>query len=122
KRSYGTGTSTLCMIYNATGGNLTFVLKHTWEGNVWQSPYPQLIQNGQWAAFLHVRGRLMGPSKEAIVYRGQNNDGASRDWMLAWNTPRRNFQNRVYTEIRSAGSFASVNWNTIDNSMERQTL
>ncbi|XP_075522022.1 23 kDa jasmonate-induced protein-like [Primulina tabacum] len=121
KAAYGTGTSTLCMIYNATGGNLSFVLNHTWEGSVWQSPYPQIIQNGQWAGFLHVRDRLIGPSKEAIVYRGQNNVGASRDWMLAWNTSRMNYQNRVYAEIREAGGFGSANWNTIDSSMEKQT-
>lgn len=120
KGAYGTGTSTLCMIFNATGGNLQFDRHHSWEGSVWQSPFPQVIQNGQWAGFLFVRNRLMGPSKGAIVYRGQNNAGNGRDWMLAWNTPRMNWQNRVYTEIRSAGSFNSVNWNTINNSMEAQ--
>ncbi|KAL6528754.1 hypothetical protein OROMI_028930 [Orobanche minor] len=62
----------------------------------------------------------MGPSKGAIVYRGQNNAGNGHDWMLAWNTPRMNWQNRVYTGIRSAGSFNSVNWNNISNSMEAQ--
>ncbi|CAA0830706.1 Unknown protein [Striga hermonthica] len=121
KEAYGTGTSTLGMIYNATGGNLSFVLSNTWEGDMWRSPYPHVIQNGQWAGFLHVRGRLMGPSKEAIVYRGQNNTGASRDWMLCWNTTRMNSQNNVYAEIRTAGSFASANWKTIDNNMDRNT-
>ncbi|KAG6467885.1 23 kDa jasmonate-induced protein-like [Zingiber officinale] len=120
KAAYGTGTSTLGMIYNATGGNLTFVLNHTWEGAVWRSPYAQVIQNGQWAGFLHVRGRLMGPSKEAIVYRGVNNDGAGRDWMLAWNTSRMNYQNRVLAEIRTAGGFLSANWNAIDGKMDNQ--
>ncbi|KAG6469603.1 23 kDa jasmonate-induced protein-like [Zingiber officinale] len=118
KEAYGTGTSTLGMIYNATGGNLTFDLNHTWEGAVWHSPYPQIIQNGQWAGFLHVRDRLIGPSKEAIVYRGVNNDGADREWMLAWNTSRMNYQNRVYTDILG---FGLVNWNTIDSKMENQT-
>ncbi|KAL6528766.1 hypothetical protein OROMI_028942 [Orobanche minor] len=121
KAAYGTGTSTLGMIYNATGGNLTFVLNHTWEGSVWRSPFPQLIQNGQWAGFLHVRGRLMGPSKAAIVFRGQNDAGNTRDWMMAWNTPRMNWQNRVYTEVRNSGHFSSVNWNVVDSSMETRT-
>ncbi|KAG6467874.1 hypothetical protein ZIOFF_072438 [Zingiber officinale] len=97
KEAYGTGTSTLGMIYNATGGNLTFDLNHTWEGAVWHSPYPQIIQNGQWAGFLHVRDRLIGPSKEAIVYRG------------------------VYAEIGTAGGFGSANWNAIDSKMDSQT-
>lgn len=120
KDRYGTGTSTLCTLYNATGGPITFVLKNTWEGEVWNSPYPHIIQNGQWAAFLHVRSRLMGPSKEAVVYNGRNNNGVSCDWMVAWNTPRRDFQNRVLTQIRNAGFFRTVNWGTIDNLMERQ--
>ncbi|KAL3633510.1 hypothetical protein CASFOL_022272 [Castilleja foliolosa] len=38
KKKYGTGTCTLCTIYNATGNTLTFVRSHTWEGQVWQSP------------------------------------------------------------------------------------
>ncbi|KAL6544313.1 hypothetical protein OROGR_010810 [Orobanche gracilis] len=121
KEAYGNGTSTLCMVFNATGGNLHFDRHHSWEGSVWRSPFPDIIQNGQWAGFLFVRDRLMGPSKGAIVYRGENNDGIGRDWMLAWNTSRMDWQNRVYTEIRAAGSFNSANWNTINNSMEAQT-
>ncbi|KAL3645956.1 hypothetical protein CASFOL_011136 [Castilleja foliolosa] len=114
---YGNGTSTLCTIYNATGNNLTFARKNTWEGSVWRSPYPNIIQNGQWGAFLHVRDRLMGPSHEAAMYTGQNLAGNTRDWLLAWNTSRRHFQNRVYTEIRTS----VPNWNTINNNMEQQT-
>ncbi|KAL3645947.1 hypothetical protein CASFOL_011127 [Castilleja foliolosa] len=68
-------------------------------------------------AFMHVRGRLMGPSHEAAMYRGQNLSGATREWLFAWNTPRMNYQNRVYTEIRTS----IPNWNTINNNMERNT-
>ncbi|KAL3645949.1 hypothetical protein CASFOL_011129 [Castilleja foliolosa] len=57
-------------LYNATG--------HTWEGSVWRVSYPPIIQNGQWGAFLHVRGRVMGPSHEAAMYSGQNLAGATR--------------------------------------------
>ncbi|KAL3645945.1 hypothetical protein CASFOL_011125 [Castilleja foliolosa] len=94
KWQYGTGTSTLCTIYNATGNTLTFTRSHTWEGSVWRVSYPPIIQNGQWGAFLHVRDRLMGPSHEAAMYRGQNLAGATREWLFAWNTPRMNYQNQ----------------------------
>ncbi|GER32121.1 jasmonate-induced protein [Striga asiatica] len=120
KEAYGNGTSTLGMFYNATGGPLYLQLTHDWEGSVWRSPIPQVVQNGQWAAFLHVRYNLMGASKAAMVYRGQINNGLNRDWMICFNTSRRHFQNRVYAEIRVQGGFNSVNWGTISNNMERQ--
>ncbi|KAL3645942.1 hypothetical protein CASFOL_011122 [Castilleja foliolosa] len=60
KRQYGTGTSTLCTIYNATA-----------MGRV-----PAR------------RGSLTGPSKEAALYTGQNLAGNNREWLLAWNTRR----------------------------------
>ncbi|XP_060672992.1 23 kDa jasmonate-induced protein-like [Ziziphus jujuba] len=121
KASYGTGTSTLCMIYNATGGNLTFSSTYNWDGQVWQSPYPPMIQNGQWAGFLHVRSRLVGPSKAAVVYSGRNNDGSGCDWMLAWNTKRLNYDNRVYTEIRGAGHFNVNRWDYINSLLKQQS-
>ncbi|CAH9113959.1 unnamed protein product [Cuscuta epithymum] len=119
KDAYGTGTTTLVTFFNATGGDLSFVSYHSWEGSVWRYPVPHLVQNGQWGAFLHVRDRLMGPSKAALIFSGFNHAGVACDWLLAWNTPRRHFQNRVYTEIRALRGFNSVNWNTIDNAMER---
>ncbi|KAL3633513.1 hypothetical protein CASFOL_022275 [Castilleja foliolosa] len=119
KNRYGNGTCALCTIYNATGNTLTFLRFHTYAGTVWQFPYPHVIQNGQWGAFLHVRGTLAGPSKEGVIYRGQNNGGITRDWMLVWNISRMNYQNRVYTEIRNiVGS--TINWDTVNNNMEQQ--
>lgn len=56
---------------------------------------PFYYSDGQWGAFLHVRGSLTGPSKEAVVYSGKNNDGISCDWMLAWNTALMNYQSRA---------------------------
>lgn len=121
KDRYGTGTSTLCMVYNATGGTVDFSRVHNWEGEVWGSPAPSVIQNGQWAGFLHVRGRLAGPSKAAVVYSGKNNAGDGRDWMLAWNTSRMNYANRVYTEIRAKNHFNTDRWSYISGLMDRQS-
>ncbi|KAL3633512.1 hypothetical protein CASFOL_022274 [Castilleja foliolosa] len=118
KKQYGAGTCALCTIYNATGNTLTFSGFHSWAGTVWQSPYPHVLQNGQWGAFLHVRGTLAGPSKEGVVYRGRNNAGLSRDWVLVWNIKRMNYQNKVYTEIRTGGS--TINWDTVNQNMKQQ--
>ncbi|KAH7515066.1 hypothetical protein FEM48_Zijuj11G0156600 [Ziziphus jujuba var. spinosa] len=46
--------STVCLIYNATGNRLTFIRSHDWEGHIGDYPYPLLLENGQWGAFLHV--------------------------------------------------------------------
>lgn len=75
------------MIYNAAGDNLTLVGKHDWEEFIWQSPYPATIGNGQWGSFLHIHHAAMIPIGFAgvVVYRGKNDDGEERDWMLAWN-------------------------------------
>lgn len=114
KNDFGVGTCTLCMIYNATGDDLTFVLNHTWQGFLWKSPYPTLIQNGQWAAFLHVRSTLAGYSAEAVVYRGKNKYGTLCDWMLAWSIAPMGSKNCVYTEIREKDHYFTDRWGYID--------
>lgn len=88
KEEWGTGVSTLCLLYNATGDTITFVLEHNWHGHVGPAPYPIQIANGQWGAFLHVKtsGAATG-SSAAIVYRGKNNNDVGCDWMAAWSNP-----------------------------------
>ncbi|KAH7515051.1 hypothetical protein FEM48_Zijuj11G0155000 [Ziziphus jujuba var. spinosa] len=55
KPKYGAALiSTLCLIYKATGNRLTLVGSHDREGHIGDSPYPLLLENGQWGAFLHV--------------------------------------------------------------------
>ena len=120
KGAYGDGTSTLCKVFNATGGPVRFSRSHTWEGSVWRSPYPQIIQNGQWGGFLHVRSRLAGPSKEAAVYSGVNNDGQDRGWMICWNTRRMNRANAVYSEVRTTAHFATANWEYMNQRMKQR--
>ena len=88
KKRYGNGVSTLCLIYNATGGNLIFAGHRDWWGRIGESPYPNRLENGQWGAYLHVKtsGAATG-SIAACVYRGENANGIARDWMLAWYNP-----------------------------------
>lgn len=83
KSRFGYGVSTLCLIYNATGGTLKHVCNKNWEGHIGESPYPSKIENGQWGAFLHVHdaGASTG-SVAATVYRSESADGAV--WVMAW--------------------------------------
>ena len=88
KRQWGSGVSTLCLIYNATGDTLNYVASHDYCGHIGPAMYPQEIANGQWGAFLHVNtAETPAGSTAAVVYRGKNEAGKECDWMLAWSNP-----------------------------------
>ncbi|NP_001356815.1 jasmonate-induced protein [Zea mays] len=105
---YGNGASTLCVIYNQTGGTLRYIDDKDWLGYPGPTPYPTEIGNGQWASFLHVHktGAASG-SMAAVVYRGKDGGGSERDFAMAWSTPWGASKNRAYCEIGSVGSFQS---------------
>ncbi|XP_022723014.1 23 kDa jasmonate-induced protein-like [Durio zibethinus] len=123
KSQWGTGVSTLCLVYNATGEPLTFVTSHDWFGHIYQT-YPRVIANGQWGGFLHVKtaGAASG-SEAAVVYRGKNKDGRATDWLLAWDNPWRriDLDNQAYAEIHAAGYFERVDWGAIAKCLEGAT-
>ncbi|XWS35289.1 hypothetical protein CRYUN_Cryun21dG0113200 [Craigia yunnanensis] len=119
KEKWGTGVSTLSLVYNGTGEPLRFVTSHDWYGHIYQT-YPAEIGNGQWGGFLHVKtaGAASG-SQGAVVYRGKNRDGEDTDWMVGWDNPweRLRYDNNVYAEIHKAGYFDRIDWNSISNAM-----
>ncbi|KAF3447801.1 hypothetical protein FNV43_RR08506 [Rhamnella rubrinervis] len=123
KSTYGNGVTTLCLIYNATGGTLKHVCDKNWFGHIGDALCPYKIENGQWGAFLHVHdtGAATG-SIAATVYRGKNANGTVCEWMLSWYNPWGKWwdRNRVYTEIREKGHFAQVHWKPISNILEEQ--
>ncbi|KAM1717006.1 hypothetical protein ACFX11_024899 [Malus domestica] len=89
KAESGAGIATLCLVYNATGSTLEYVGQKDWIGLMGKSPYPPLIANGQWAAFLHVRDpKIQWGSSAAVVYRGKNAGGINCDWVLSWANPK----------------------------------
>ena len=97
KAQWGTGVSTLCMVYNGTGEPLRFVTSNDWFGQIYLT-YPRVIANGQWGGFLHVkRTAAASGSQAAAVYRGKNKDGEDTDFMVAWDNPwnRARFDNNV---------------------------
>ncbi|XP_057950722.1 23 kDa jasmonate-induced protein-like isoform X2 [Malania oleifera] len=86
KSQYGSGITCSVVFYNATGGTLTYVTAHDYHCHIGAAPYPLKLQSGQWAAFLHFHGTLVG-CFGAAVFDGANGDGAGRDWMMAWSIP-----------------------------------
>ncbi|XP_008343334.2 23 kDa jasmonate-induced protein-like [Malus domestica] len=119
KAKSGAGIATLCLVYNATGSTLEYVGQKDWIGLMGKSPYPPLIANGQWAAFLHVRDpKIQWGSSAAVVYRGKNAGGINCDWMLSWANPkdRVTWDNRVYTEVRKINHFNNgATWGEVKN-------
>ncbi|XP_057957976.1 23 kDa jasmonate-induced protein-like [Malania oleifera] len=120
KSQYGSGITCRVVFYNATGGNLTYVTAHDYHGHIGAAPYPLKLQNGQWGAFLHVHGTLVGCSG-AAVYDGVNGDGDGRDWMMAWSIPLIG-HNHSFTEVRASGHYTSDVWSIISKSMENAGL
>lgn len=92
---YGGGQSAKCLIYNATGTTLNFVCPHDWHGNIYDTPYPSTIMNGQWGAFLHVHGFLVGAAGAVVYNCLANVDHQSCDWLFSWSLPLVGGSNRV---------------------------
>ncbi|KAH7515064.1 hypothetical protein FEM48_Zijuj11G0156400 [Ziziphus jujuba var. spinosa] len=55
KPKYNVVVTTTCLICIATGKRLTFVGSNDWQGHVGDSPYPLLLENGQWVHFFMSR-------------------------------------------------------------------
>ncbi|KAL6653784.1 hypothetical protein ACP70R_008708 [Stipagrostis hirtigluma subsp. patula] len=120
KAMYGYGSSTLCLVYNASGDSLHYVDSHDWYGSsVYNPGYPKEIGNGQWAAFLHVhqQGAATG-SVGAVVYRGKNRHDEDRDFLLSWCTPWAEFYtNKAYCEIGGV-KFYVGRWDELQKRVE----
>ncbi|KAF5956019.1 hypothetical protein HYC85_008875 [Camellia sinensis] len=124
KKDFGDGISALCVIYNATGDTLKFITTHDYHGHIYADPCPRIIQNGQWAAFLHVKPSLIpAGSSAAVVYRGKNQSDEEHDWMLAWSIPYIG-DNHAYTEIRGADHYKESNnrWGIVSDKMGNSGL
>jgi hypothetical protein len=76
--------TTLCLIYNATGDPVTYVRDYHWAGHLGGSPYPVVISNGQWAAFLHRQWSNESDTQASVVYSGKNNRGDYKHWLITW--------------------------------------
>lgn len=89
KDMYGNGSSTLCIVYNASGDPLRISTAHSWyNGSFYNVGCPGEIGNGQWAGWLHVhdQGKATG-SLGAVAYTGKNRHDQDRDFLVAWSSP-----------------------------------
>ncbi|KAK9735925.1 hypothetical protein RND81_04G238400 [Saponaria officinalis] len=92
-----------CLIYNATGGPVKLIAAFEYEGCVSQSPYPNLIQNGQWAAFVHEKN--YDGSFAAVIYEETRSNG--RQFVIGWRQ-RDHEKSQCCGEIRPNGYYGNV--------------
>jgi hypothetical protein len=116
----GDMTATLLLIYNATGGNLTFVDHQDWSGHLGQFPFDPVIQNGQWCYVLHTHvGGTWAGSVGCCVYRGD-----AADFFMGWSDPYGGptTGNGVYVESRGQGHWPGVaDWDYMYNLVNNAT-
>ncbi|XP_010682602.2 23 kDa jasmonate-induced protein [Beta vulgaris subsp. vulgaris] len=115
KRSYGSGTSTHVVIFNATGFSLNFRAESTLIGRLYRTPYPWEIGNGQWVSFLHT-----GDTTAGLVYSCTNKFGLERDVYFGWRTVGgpgggTGNRNRVYADVIPRGG--SLTWDAWRNAL-----
>nr|XP_043615399.1 23 kDa jasmonate-induced protein-like [Erigeron canadensis] len=115
KAQWGKGNATLCLLYNATGETLAYMTSRNWCGDIGPSPYPTIILNGQWGAYLHTKTGKTSGCAAAVVYRGKYSDNAFCDYMITWSLPWLRFTqaNAAYCEINQVGHFDGVVWDAI---------
>ncbi|KAD6453497.1 hypothetical protein E3N88_08202 [Mikania micrantha] len=110
----GPTSTTVVLLYNATGDTMTYQTKHDWHGHV-VGNYPITIHNGQraWVIFKHVGTDSKG-SVGAVVYNIHN----CTDSMIAWNNPP-NSQKTAYCEMNEPGYYSSwaCDWKVIHNKL-----
>ncbi|KAK9735896.1 hypothetical protein RND81_04G236100 [Saponaria officinalis] len=97
-----------CFIYNATGGPLKLITAFEYTGCVSESPYPNVIQNGQWAAFVHEKNS--NASSGAVIYEEIHGDG--RQFVVGW-SQRDNVPTKCYAEIRPFGYYGNISSNIV---------
>jgi hypothetical protein len=110
----GNQTATLILIYNATGGDLTFVASQDWSGHLGQFGFDPIIRNGQWCYILHTHvGGTWAGSVGCCVYRGE-----AADFFMGWSDPYGGptTGNGVYVESREHGHWPGVaDWDYMYN-------
>lgn len=97
KQDYGEGACTLVMIFNASGETLTFQENYDWEGRTNEYPEDNIIANGQYSVFIHVKTRPFGGSEGSVVYRGTT----QADFLMAWCNPWASWNN-VYASVQAS--------------------
>ncbi|KAK9735905.1 hypothetical protein RND81_04G236900 [Saponaria officinalis] len=104
-----------CLIYNATGGPVKLIAAFEYEGCVSQTPYPNIIQNGQWAAFVHEKNS--NGSFGAVIYEETAIGG--RQFVVGWRQ-RDGEISQCYGEIRPYGYYGNSSNDTRRHALRDQ--
>ncbi|KAK9735908.1 hypothetical protein RND81_04G237100 [Saponaria officinalis] len=104
-----------CLVYNATGGPMKLVAAFEYIGCVSQSPYPNVIQNGQWAAFVHEK--TSSASCGAVIYEETRSGG--RQFVVGW-CQEDDSLSQCYAEIRPYGYYGNVSNDTLREALKDQ--
>ncbi|KAK9735907.1 hypothetical protein RND81_04G237000 [Saponaria officinalis] len=97
-----------CLIYNATGGPVKLIAAFGYIGWVSQSPHPIMIQNGQWAAFVHEKNS--NASSGAVIYEETRSEG--RQFVVGWSHTDGTIS-QCYGEIRPYGYYSKYSNDTL---------
>lgn len=124
KSEYGTGASSLVMIYNATGANLKLKpqkdITHNWSGHIWKYPADDTIMNGQWCVFLHVH--TSGAARGSVAAIIHTLEGQNKDSLMSWSTPwnQAGSHNKIYAEVRENDHWpGAVSWDLMHKLLDR---
>lgn len=114
KEEFGEGSSTLVMIYNATGETLTYCASCDWSGQVGKQPYDLVIYNGQYSVFLHAETSFLEGSIGGVIYRGTRGS----DILLTWDNPLIG-ENRIYIDVQESNYWTlEESWDQVENKLQ----
>lgn len=108
KEEYKSGVSGLVRIYNASGRTLAFSqLGIDWHGHMYKYPPDDIILNGQWSVFLHVKTAIAPRGSEACVIYSIKEEYC--DIFLGWVIPLVQVRTSptVYTEVNRNGYWSN---------------
>ncbi|KAK9735911.1 hypothetical protein RND81_04G237400 [Saponaria officinalis] len=104
-----------CLIYNATGGPIKLIAAFEYNGCVSVSPYPNVIQNGQWAAFVYEK--WSDGSLAAVIYEETRSEG--RQFVVGWRHKDNEFS-KCYGEICPYGYYGNISDNSLREALKNQ--
>lgn len=89
KEEYGTGVSTLVMIYNATGSTLKYDSIEDSSGHLFKYQPDSVVYNGEWSVFLHTKtaGAARGSVATAKYWLRGGVPAKSHQLSVSWSTP-----------------------------------
>ncbi|TDL14256.1 hypothetical protein BD410DRAFT_809876 [Rickenella mellea] len=84
KADFGNGITCMIRVYNASGDRIKVHFTRSWKGGFYKGSPEEIIENGRWSAFVHVKRSILAAGcTGAVVYR----TAADTDVMVSWQCP-----------------------------------